>query len=276
MDITSKSLIHYETEDLDNGILIATDASIEGDLSDYEGKGISLAWQDELHTKLKITWSNKHHVAIERNISGTALEIKVGESSLIGKFIVLDPGHGTYTSSSGLGMDSGAVGTGGLHEQIATLDMAKKTKAYLEERGATVILTRTGGTYLTLAERAWMANALGSDVFVSIHCNSSTKKSASGSGTYFYAPEGNTNYDRKERLRLAECIQNAILASAGRNNYGVREDNFAVIRESLMPSVLIETAFISNLEEEILLSTEDFRDKMAYGIANGLEHYFAK
>ena len=168
------------------------------------------------------------------------------------------------------------MGTGGLHEQIATLEIGKKTRDYLEGRGATVVMTRTGGSYLTLYERAWMANALDSDVFVSIHCNSSTSKAANGTGTYFYAPAGNSRYNRTERQRLAECIQNAVLASAGRSNYGVREDNFAIIRETDMASVLIETAFISNLEEEMLLASDSFRDRMAYGIANGIENYFAK
>lgn len=276
LQVTANGQIHYKTENISNGMIIYTDAALTGNLSNDSQKGVTLSWYDDLHTALKITWDSKQYVSVALQEDGKGLEIKIGSSSLIGKFIVVDPGHGTYTSASGSGMDSGAVGTGGLHEQIATLEMGKKTKTYLEERGATVVLTRTGGTYLTLAERAWMANALKSDVFVSIHCNSSTNKSANGSGTYFYAPVGNSNYDRAERQRLAQCMQNAIIASAGRSNYGVREDNFAVIRETMMPSVLIETAFISNLEEELLLASDDFRSKMAYGIANGLENYFAQ
>lgn len=275
LQITANGALHYKTEDIKNGIIIYTDAALQGDLSGVQQNGVAVAWQDGGQSALKITWDSKQYVAVNQPEANT-LEIKVGTSSLIGKLIVLDPGHGTYTSASGSGMDSGAVGTGGLHEQIATLEMGKKTRNYLEQRGATVVMTRTGGTYLTLAERAWLANALTSDVFVSIHCNSATNKSAKGTGTYFYAPAGNSNYNRGERQRLAQCIQNAVIASAGRSNYGVKEDNFAVIRETTMPSVLIETAFISNLEEEMLLASDDFRDKMAYGIANGLENYFAQ
>lgn len=276
LQVTTNGAVHYRTEDISGGMVIYTDAKLQGDLSNAQHNGVSVTWQNDEHSALKITWNSKQNVAVLPGEDGKSLEIRIGSSSLIGKFIVLDPGHGTYTSASGSGMDSGAVGTGGLHEQIVTLEIGKKTRDYLEGRGATVVMTRTGGSYLTLIERAWMANALDSDVFVSIHCNSATNKTAHGTGTYFYAPSGNSRYDRAERQRLAQCIQNAVVASAGRSNYGVKEDNFAVIRETDMPSVLIETAFISNLEEEMLLASDDFRDKMAYGIANGLENYFAK
>ncbi|MCI8336482.1 MAG: SH3 domain-containing protein [Peptococcaceae bacterium] len=276
LQITASGPVHYRMEDISNGMVIYTDAKLQGDLSNAQHNDITVAYHNEEHSALKITWKSRQNVALLPSEEGKSLEIRIGSSSLIGKFIVLDPGHGTYTSASGSGIDSGAVGTGGLHEQIVTLEIGKKTRDYLEGRGATVVMTRTGGSYLTLNERAWLANALDSDVFVSIHCNSATNKTAKGTGTYFYAPVGNTRYDRGERQRLAQCIQNAVLASAGRSNYGVKEDNFAVIRETDMSSVLIETAFISNLEEEMLLASDDFRDKMAYGIANGIENYFAK
>ena len=80
----------------------------------------------------------------------------------------------------------------------------------------------------------------------------------------------------KKRSLLANTVQEALIDAAGRANYGVREERFVVLRETDMPSILVETAFISNPTEESLLNSSSFQEKLAEGIANGLKNYFEK
>ncbi|MDD2432654.1 MAG: N-acetylmuramoyl-L-alanine amidase, partial [Clostridia bacterium] len=76
------------------------------------------------------------------------------------------------------------------------------------------------------------------------------------------------------RQKLATLVQRELVKSGGRRDVGVREENYAVLRETRVPSILVETAFLSDREEEILLSQDWYRQKLAEGIANGLKAYF--
>ena len=138
-------------------------------------------------------------------------------------------------------------------------------------------MARSGdSTILTKKGRANVANYLGTDIYLSVHTNSNDKTAPNGTSTYYYAPESNQLLysQRSERNSLASSVQAAAIKSAGRKDLGVLQENFAVIRETKMPSVLIETAFISNAEEETLLKDASFRSKMAEGIFNGIVNYF--
>ena len=73
---------------------------------------------------------------------------------------------------------------------------------------------------------------------------------------------------------MAQCVQDALVEAGGRTNLGLKEERFVVLRETDMPSILIETAFISNPTEEGLLANGDYRQTMAEGIANGIRAYF--
>lgn len=173
------------------------------------------------------------------------------------KVIVLDPGHG--------GIDPGAHGERN-NEKDLTLATAKKVKEKLETAGAKVVMTRTGDTYPTLSERVKISQNNNADVFISIHYNAGSS-SASGIETYFWK----TNTDES---KLASLVQNGIIKSTGMKNRGTAEGNFQVIRDNTDSAILVELGFISNPDEENIVETSDFQNKVATGIVNGLEAYF--
>lgn len=200
---------------------------------------------------------------------GSLLTFKVEEPSLEGKLIVLDPGHGSI--QPGGWSDPGAVGPSNLYERDVVLDVAQRLAKKLEAKGAKVILTRTGDTNLTLAGRAQIANNNNADIFVSIHCDAHTNRSIGGTTTYYY---GEVSGQREVRKKLAMTVQEELVKALGLRNIGIREANFAVLRHTRMPSILVETAFISNPQEEKLLATPEFREKIAEGIFQGIQKYF--
>lgn len=194
---------------------------------------------------------------------------------LEGKLIVVDPGH-SGVQNGGI-LDPGAIGRyTNLQERTVTLDISQRLRTLLENAGARVIMTHNGITPLSLTERAGVANNNGAAIFVSIHCNSSTNKSLNGHTTYFYAPVGDEllGAQRYSRQKLAALVQREMVKAAGRKDQGIKEENFAVLRETRVPSILVETAFLSDRDEEILLGQPYFRQKLAEGIFNGIKAYF--
>lgn len=191
-----------------------------------------------------------------------------------GKIIVVDPGH-SNTSSYGA-VDPGTTGViTGIKEKDIDLDIALKLRVFLESMGATVIMTHTGETSMTLYDRAAVANDTHADLFISIHSNSSEKQSYSGHTTYFYAPLNNALLaaQRDSRLRAAQTVQAALVKAGGRRDLGIKENNFVVIRETVCPSILVEAAFLSNPEEDLLLSSGAYRYQLAQGLANGIRQF---
>lgn len=204
---------------------------------------------------------------------GSTITIRLQKTSIRGSKIVIDAGHGTDPQ----GPDPGAIGPTGIQEKDVNLAMSRKLAELLRAAGATVYMTRDGETTpYTLAGRAYYANEVGADLFICIHSNASLSPSASGTSTYFYAPQGTVlEEQRDERQRLATLIQRDLVAAIGRRDLGVKEANFAVLRDTNMPSVLVETAFISNPTEEQLLASPDFQALVAKGIFNGINDYFS-
>ena len=214
--------------------------------------------------------------------------------------IVLDPGHG--------GKDSGAISPSGMREKDVALNIAKMLKVTLErETGCQVLLTRSTDRYLTLAERTAFANAKKADVFVSIHVNASENRALAGVETYFLnlasdpqaarvaALENASAHRRMSELqsilkdlvlksktsessRLAHDVQNRIVARL-RERYkdtrdlGVKQAPFLVLVGAEMPAILVETAFLSNEQEEIRLTDTTFQDALSRGIAAGVATY---
>ncbi|MEW6622563.1 MAG: N-acetylmuramoyl-L-alanine amidase [Bacillota bacterium] len=197
-------------------------------------------------------------------------------SSLFGKVIVVDPGHGVLRAN-GIGSDPGAIGPTGLTEREVVMDISNRLAAILTEQGAKVVLTRTGDTTLDLQERVDLANSLNADLYVSVHANGSTNRNIMGTSTYFYAPSSDPilGPQRAQRIRLAQFVQKSLVAHGGRPDLGIMESSFKVIRETNMPSILVETAFITNPTEEALFKDPAFRAKMAKGIAEGIIQYFS-
>ncbi|MEN6411966.1 MAG: N-acetylmuramoyl-L-alanine amidase [Veillonellales bacterium] len=189
---------------------------------------------------------------------------------LSGKVIALDPGHG--------GTDSGAIGPAQVQEKTVTLAVAQKVQALLERAGAKVLMTRSDDRDVfapndsavdELRARAQVGNSNKADIFVSIHANSFTSPAVGGTSTYYYPKSA---YDRT----LAQSLQDCIVQTDGLDDRGINQANFYVVKHTMMPAALIEMAFISNPKEEKLLTMQQFQQKMAQGIVQGLERFFAQ
>lgn len=172
------------------------------------------------------------------------------------KLIILDPGHG--------GSDAGAVGSSGKYEKNLVLQIADKLKAALENSGYSVMLTRPDDTFVSLENRAKIANNTNAFAFVSIHANSFSGPSAKGLEVY-------TMYGADHSL--AQDVLDSILAKTGQINRKVKEAGFYVIKYATMPSILIETGFISNPQEEAFLWNEENQNKIVQGIVAGIKKY---
>lgn len=212
--------------------------------------------------KISIILVNKNKEVVEEEPTQT------DDSPSNSVTIVLDPGHG--------GRDTGSVSKSRtLNEKDVVLSIGLKARDILEKAGYKVIMTRDDDTFIDLSERPAMANRAGADLFVSIHCDSVVSTEPHGTGTFYYAPETTPALYAQEYQRslLADLLQKAMLDKCGRTDRSIRQANYAVLRESNMPSALVETAFISNTEEAQLLASADFQTKAAQAIAEGIQKY---
>lgn len=171
--------------------------------------------------------------------------------------VFIDAGHG--------GTDPGALGYG-YRESDLNLQVAKKVESKLKSKGIDVKMSRSSDIFYSLSERAEMANDYGADAFVSIHQNSAEAKSANGIETYF-------NRKKEEDRPLSNDIQKQVISQTGANNRGVKNAEFTVLVKSKMISALVECGFITNELEVKKLSDSSYQDKLATGIANGIEEY---
>lgn len=176
--------------------------------------------------------------------------------------IVLDAGHGGY--------DEGAkVKT--FMEKKVTLSTTMLIKQYLEEMGYRVILTRSRDIFLPLSQRVSIANKTQGAVFVSIHYNASSSSSAKGIEVY-YCQTSETKRTRDSK-RLANCILPCLIDQTDAVSRGVKQAKFLVIKDTQMPAVLVEAGFVTNREERLLLRDKDYLDRIAKGIADGINKY---
>ena len=171
--------------------------------------------------------------------------------------VFIDAGHG--------GTDPGALGYG-YRESDLNLQVAKKVESKLKSKGIDVKMSRNSDIFYSLSERAEMANDYGADAFVSIHQNSAEAKSANGIETYY-------NRKKEEDRPLSNDIQTQVISQTGANNRGVKNAEFTVLVKSKMISALVECGFITNELEVKKLSDSSYQDKLATGIANGIEEY---
>ena len=172
------------------------------------------------------------------------------------KKVFIDPGHGGY--------DPGATGHG-LKESAVVVNIAQKLGQLLAAKGIAVKYSRTSDTYVDLAERSKLANEWGADLFVSIHTNAFN---GSSYGTECYAHPGDT----AETKQLSANVAKTIASELNLYNRGHKEEDFAVLRLSKMPAILIETAFIDNAEEATILKNkaDDFA-KAIYKAITGVD-----
>jgi len=217
--------------------------------------------------------------------------------------IIIDPGHG--------GLEVGAKGQFGTLEKDVTLAISRKLKAVIERNlSFNVELTRDKDTDVSLGDRASIANNQRAELFISIHANSSYRRNANGSETFFlslnasdeearrlaYLENNSANLDRpidneskdeimmilwdmaqsaylKQSQRLAEIIQDELNSLLGTKDRGIKQAPFKVLTGVACPAVLVEVAFISNPEEEKGLVREDFQQNVAQAIYRGLVRY---
>ena len=203
--------------------------------------------------------------------NGSTLRIKIRrppviisrDSPLSGMIIAVDPGHG--------GDNNGALGATGALEKDVTMSIARRFQDSLQSHGATVVLTREGDYTAGTFERMDRVLSSGARILVSIHCNS-TGESADpvliqGTSTYYryigFQSLATTMYDRMLGLGLAQ--------------FGVTGSfNFSLNSPTQLPNVLVETAFLSNPEDEMLLIDDGFRAKIAGTLVAGLEDFLRK
>lgn len=160
------------------------------------------------------------------------------------------------------GLDSGAVGSTGLQEAIVAEDIAHKVCCYLTAVGYEVLFVQENELYqITNA-----SNRFGADLFISIHCNAAANTSAKGTETFYSL--GST-----EGEKLAQCIQDQIINSLGTVDRGLKTNNLYVTKNTNCPAVLVECAFISNIEDECMLADTNKCDELARAISRGVTDY---
>lgn len=178
---------------------------------------------------------------------------------LAGITIAVDPGHPPI----------GATGPTGLYEGNAVLQVGVRLKRVLEERGATVLMTRTTESAVALGERPIIARRANVHAFVSVHLNALPDGinpfTYNGTGTYFF---------RTHSEPLAREVQRGMVSQMGLTDLGVNYNNLAVVRGTWYPAVLCEGAFVIMPDQEAALRTPEFQERYARGIADGVENYF--
>ena len=227
--------------------------------------------QEEVNNNYKVYSLGKKGIAIDifNSVVNTPVASDVALSNVKNKIITIDPGHG--------GSDSGAVGPNGYTEKEGTFAISQKVASILNQSGAKVVMTRDSDVDVygpnasarnELQARVDVGNNANSDIFVSIHCNAFVNPAANGTQTFYYG----SSYQGQ---RLAQSIQEKMIEANGLRDRGISTCNFYVVKHSYMPAVLIETAFITNYDEEALLSDDEWQTTMAKAIAEGINEYFS-
>lgn len=177
--------------------------------------------------------------------------------------VILDAGHG--------GKDRGAKVESVLEKRLA-LTTALLVKRSLETLGYRVVLTRSHDVSLSLPRRVGLANKMGATIFVSLHYNSASNPQAKGVEVFYYLSKEDAAR-AKESKHLANCVLYQIVDQTSMSSRGVKKGNLYVNREAEMPSILIEGGFMTNPEEFANLKNRDFLNKLAHGIARGIDKY---
>ena len=200
--------------------------------------------------------------AFRRKFSSLYIEEIPKEEVQISRCIVISAGHG--------GSDPGAC-VGDVLEKDINLSIAWLVHDLLREKGYTVLMTRMGDTDVDDTPTIAEANENGIDLYVAIHQNV-VEDDSSVQGIETWYEEGRT-----ESQTLAQMMQDAVIASTGAEDRGIKSNqSFEVTRESSMPSVLIETGFLSNDAERANLLDKNYQMRVAQGIVDGIDAYFAQ
>lgn len=180
-------------------------------------------------------------------------------SPLLGLTIAVDAGHPPV----------GATGPTGLWEPVPTLEVGLKVRELLQAKGVNVVMTRTTSDPVDLNLRPTMARRANANALVSIHLNAVpdgiNPLRVNGTATYHY---------HLHSAPLAEAMERALVAQMALRDNGVKRENFALVRPTWMPAVLVEGAFIIVPDQEAALRNPEYQQRYAQGIVDGLENYF--
>jgi len=169
--------------------------------------------------------------------------------------VVIDPGHG--------GADLGAADSY-VYEKHINLDVARRLERSLKEAGFKTVMTRTKDEFIALSERSAMANRQRNAIFVSVHFNSSYRTAALGIETF---------YRSSNSEKLAQLVQKELIKNTRATDRGVKTANFAVLRNTKHPSVLVEGGFVSNKDERSAMCDPLYRQIVADSIARAVVQY---
>ena len=206
------------------------------------------------------------------------------------KVVVIDPGHGaggnseyelqspdsTITKIKDGGGTQG-VATG-VPEYVVTLKVSEKLKALLEQNNYTVIMTKTQESEDPgNIERAEVGNNNNADLVIRMHCDGLDNQSATGASMLVPAPVGYAKDITSISAQYGQTILNDLVSNAGMNNRGVvQRDDLTGFNWSKVPVVLVEMGFMSNPDEDRLLSDDSYENKLAQGLCNGIVHCLNK
>ncbi len=173
--------------------------------------------------------------------------------------VYIDAGHGDK--------DPGASGVNRLiNEATFNLKVALKVEKMMAGvTGVKTVLTRRDDTFLELSERVALANGADADMFISIHANAIGSATVGGTETYYY---------KSNSIELANIAHRHLLAATGFEDRRAKYGNFHVIRETTMPSILLEAGFLTNAREEKLLASDEYQTRVAQSIVNTIKEYF--
>ncbi len=223
--------------------------------------------------------------------AATATPTPSGGQAGSGRLVVIDAGHqrkgnnekepdGPNSTTLKAKVSSGATGHfTKIPEYELNLIVAKKLQAILLARGYRVIMVReTHDVDLSNSERAEIANKAGADVFIRIHANANDDSSVNGAETLCQTKNNpyNSNLYAQSR-KLSEKVLDALCAECGcKKRRVVETDTMSGINWCKVPVTIVEMGFLSNEKEDRLMATEEYRDKLAKGIADGIDAYFAE
>lgn len=180
--------------------------------------------------------------------------------------IVVDAGHG--------GEDAGAESPNYVEKNL-NLTTARLVRIYLRQLGYRTCMTRNADFFVPLDKRASFANSQNPSLFVSVHYNSAPSNAAEGIEVYYHQSKQNPNRSRESK-KLANLVLSQVIHNTAAKSRGVRDGNFAVIRETKMPAILIEGGFLTNAREVQRIKNPNYLKQLAWGIVQGIDDYVSQ